>query len=144
MSALAARAGQILVVVLGATAGYLYMHVQHARLDAANTALETASKSLEAATGLIDNLRELVHRREVAAAKLEGERNAIRDAASSRELLMRKLQDENAEIRAWAITAVPADVARLRDHGPLTGAAAYRQFLSEGATLQPASRAGEE
>lgn len=142
MSALGERLGAILATVLVAALGYLYVSGLHARLDATKADIAAANKAVGDALGTIEKLRDLAQQREVAAAKLEGERNGIRSALENREILMRKLVDENAEIRSWATAAVPGPVARLREHGAITGAAAYRQFMSEGATVPAAGSSG--
>lgn len=144
MSALGARLGVILAVLAIAALGYLYLDGLQARLTKAETDVNIATKAANDAAGTITQLRDLVQRREVAAAKLEGERNGIRSALEDREILMRKLVDENAEIRSWATAAVPGPVARLREHGSFVGAAAYRQYLSEGAAVQAAGGEGEK
>ena len=138
MSALGARLGAILAMLLIAGMAYLYVDGLQARLAKAESDVKVANKAVSDAAGTITQLRDLAQRREVAAAKLEGERNGIRSAQEEREILMRKLLDENAEIRSWAAAAVPAPVARLREHGPIVGAAAYRQYMSEGAALPAA------
>lgn len=138
MSALGARLGAILAALAIAALGYLYVDGLQARLAKAEGDVDVATKAVNDAAGTITQLRDLVQRREVAAAKLEGERNGIRSALEEREILMRKLLDENAEIRSWAAAAVPAPVARLREHGPIVGAAAYRQYMSEGAAVPAA------
>lgn len=142
MSALGARLAALLAVVVLAILGYLYVDGLQAKLAKAESDVDIANQAATDAVDTITRLRELVKRREVAAAKLEGERNGIRSALEDREILMRKLVDENAEIRSWAAAAVPAPVARLREHGPIVGAAAYRQHLSEGAALPAAGGEG--
>lgn len=144
MSALGARVGAILAVLVIAALGYLYVDGLQARLAKAESDVEIATKAVSDATGTITQLRDLAQRREVAAAKMEGERNGIRSALEDREILMRKLVDENAEIRSWAAVAVPGPVARLREHGAIVGAAAYRKYLSEGATLPAAGSADND
>jgi len=144
MSALRARLGATLVVMVVALLGYLYVDGLQARLAKAETDVDVATKAAADASAAIEQLRDLAQRREVAAARLEGERNGIRSALENREDLMRKLVDENAEIRSWATTVVPGPVARLREHGSITGAAAYREFMSEGAALPAAgSKSGD-
>lgn len=138
MSALGARLSAIVAVLVIAGMAYLYVDGLQARLAKAESDVDVATKAVNDAAGTITQLRDLAQRREVAAAKLEGERNGIRSALEEREILMRKLLDENAEIRSWAAAAVPAPVARLREHGPIVGAAAYRKYMSEGATLPAA------
>lgn len=144
MNALGTRLAVILALVMAATMGYLYVDGLQAKVAKAETDVDAANKALADSIDTITQLRDLAQRREVAAAKMEGERNGIREAANNREILMRKLLDENAEIRSWAAAAVPAPVARLRDHGPITGAAAYRQYLSQGAALPAAGGTGDK
>lgn len=144
MSALGARLGAILAMLVIAGLAYLYVDGLQARLAKAESDVDVANKAASDAAGAITQLRDLAQRREVAAAKLEGERNGIRTALEEREILMRKLLDENAEIRSWAAAAVPAPVARLREHGPIVGAAAYRQYMSEGAAVPSAGGAGDD
>lgn len=139
MSALGARLAGILGLLAVVGLAYLYVDGLRARLAKAEGEAGAAQTALSESAQTITRLKGLMQEREVAAAKLEGERNAIRDELSKREMLMRKLQDENAEIRAWAAAAVPGPVVRLREHGPITGAAAYRQFMSESSAL-PATR----
>lgn len=144
MSALGARLVAILAALAIAGMAYLYVDGLQARLAKAESDVDVATKAVNDAAGTITQLRDLAQRREVAAAKLEGERNGIRSALEEREILMRKLLDENAEIRSWAAAAVPAPVARLREHGPIVGAAAYRKYMSEGAALPPAGGEGDD
>lgn len=142
MNALGARLAVILALVTAAAMGYLYVNGLQAKLAKAETDVGAANKALADSIDTITQLRDLAHRREVVAAKMEGERNGIREAANNREILMRKLLDENAEIRSWAAAAVPGPVVRLREHGPITGAAAYRQYLSQGSALPAAGGPG--
>jgi LysB family phage lysis regulatory protein len=51
---------------------------------------------------------------------------------------IRKLTDENAEFRAWASGALPADVIRMHTTPALTGAADYLARVPGGDTLHDA------
>ncbi|NVM80042.1 LysB family phage lysis regulatory protein [Duganella sp. SG902] len=137
----AARAVLLAAVAFGA---FTYTRYLQIKAELAVDAAVQARQGIVERDATILTLRTLSAAQERLAASLDGERTALHQLANTREIQMRKLQDENAEIRAWAAVAVPADVVRLRDHGPITGAASYRQLLSQGATLQPARRAGEE
>lgn len=132
-----------LLAVVGFSA-YTYTRYLQLKAEVAESAAAQASKGLADRDATILTLRALSAAQSRLASSLDGERTALQQLASTREIQMRKLQDENTEIRAWAAVAIPVDVVRLRDHGPITGAASYRQLLSEGATLQSARRAGEE
>jgi LysB family phage lysis regulatory protein len=134
--------GAILAVL--AFGAYTYTRYLQLKAEVAESAAAQARQGIADRDATILTLRTLSAAQSRLAASLDGQRTALQQLATTREIQMRKLQDENAEIRAWAAVAVPADVVRLRDHGPITGAASYRQLLSQGATLQPARRAGEE
>lgn len=129
----------LLVVAVGALA-FGYTRYLSVKVEVAETNARVAQEGVAARDQTIAVLMALKGAQERLSNSLASERDGIRQQMSDREIMMRKLQDENADIRAWAATAVPGDVARLREHATLTGAAAYRQFLSQGATLQPARR----
>lgn len=133
-------------VLLAAVAfsAYTYTRYLSVKADMAENTAQTALQQLETSKQVIERQDALIRAQERLAASLDGQRTALRELANTREIHMRKLLDENAEIRAWAAVPVPADVVRLRDHGTITGAAAYRQFMSQGAALPAARRAGEE
>lgn len=133
-------------VLLAAVAFGAYTYTRYLQLQAevAESAAAQARQGIADRDATILTLRTLGAAQSRLAASLDGQKTALQQLATTREIQMRKLQDENAEIRAWAAVPVPADVVRLRDHGTLTGAASYRQLLSQGAALQPARRAGEE
>lgn len=138
----AALRGILLAAV--AFGAYTYTRYLQVKSEVAQNTATQALQGIANRDATIQQLQTLSAAQARLAAQLAGERDGIRGVLNTREIQMRKLQDENAEIRAWAVVAVPADVVRLRDHGTLTGAAAYRQLLPQGATLQPARRAGEE
>ncbi|ELM3740621.1 LysB family phage lysis regulatory protein [Yersinia ruckeri] len=48
---------------------------------------------------------------------------------------IKRLYRENETLRRWADTPLPDDIIRLRQRPAFTGAANYRQWLSEGHTL---------
>ncbi|HHH2195320.1 TPA: Rz-like lysis system protein LysB [Yersinia enterocolitica] len=48
---------------------------------------------------------------------------------------IKRLYHENETLRRWADTPLPDDIIRLRRRPALTGAADYRQWLSEGHSL---------
>lgn len=52
---------------------------------------------------------------------------------------LKRLYRENETLRRWADTPLPDDIIRLRRRPALTGAADYRQWLSEGHSLPVSS-----
>lgn len=59
--------------------------------------------------------------------KLQGE---LRAGLVNRERLIEALKHENQQLREWADQPLPAPARRLRERPALTGADAYRQWLS--------------
>lgn len=55
--------------------------------------------------------------------------------AQNRLTTLRKLEDENDQLRQWAAHRLPAEFGRLRDRDALSGANAYRQRLRDTQTL---------
>lgn len=67
------------------------------------------------------------------------EQDAITTAAVARAEQIKRLTNENPDVKKWADTPLPADVIRLQQRPAVTGAAGYRAFLSEGDALPAAS-----
>ena len=55
----------------------------------------------------------------------------LRATASQAKQNAEDLQRENRAIREWAGTRLPDELAKLYDHGPLTGTAGYRDYLRD-------------
>ncbi|HDL7730829.1 TPA: LysB family phage lysis regulatory protein [Yersinia enterocolitica] len=88
---------------------------------------ETASKNGQlialALTANANNQAQAQLRQQVASAdQLLAQRNSQ----------IKRLYRENETLRRWADTALPDDIIRLRQRPAITGAADYRQWLSEG------------
>lgn len=78
-----------------------------------------------------------------AQAKLRTEQNALRRSLATRQQQIEDLTRENQELRGWADQLLPAAARGLRQRPDLTGAAAYRQWLSgRGAVPTAADPAG--
>lgn len=138
MNALAARliaAAFAALVLFGAV---MYVRELRAELALAKSERDTAMQGNAERDDRIRELSKAAQAAALAHARLEGERNGIRQASAEREEAFRRLIDENKEIRAWAAAAVPADVIRLRNHGPHTGAVDYRKARTQGDALHPA------
>jgi len=67
------------------------------------------------------------------------EQDAITLAAAARAEQIKRLTNENPDVKKWADTPLPADVIRLQKRPGITGAAGYRAFLSESDALPAAS-----
>ncbi|WP_409303283.1 Rz-like lysis system protein LysB [Pseudomonas sp. KCJK8993] len=73
-----------------------------------------------------------------AQTRLRTEQDLLRQGLAKRQLTIEGLKRENADLRAWAIQPLPDAARRLRERPALTGADAYRQWLSGRGALQPA------
>lgn len=144
MTSLAARFLAAALATLALVAAVQYVRSLQADLVAARKDAQTALQGNTDRDQTIKELRESVRTGELARAKLEGERNGIRALAAAREQTFRRLIDENKEIREWANAAVPEPIVRLREHGPITGAAAYREAAAVRDALRPSGSVGHK
>lgn len=105
------------------------------------TAEGDARRNLDTANKLKSTLE---REREVQAQlmKLQG---ALRTGLAERERLIENLKHENEELRNWADQPLPDAARRLRERPAITGADAYRQWLSGGGAVPVAGDgAGKE
>ncbi|PYE27973.1 LysB family phage lysis regulatory protein [Paraburkholderia silvatlantica] len=132
---IAARIGAALVALLAVAAAVFY--VRELRAELAESALQLAGAN----RGIVDRDDTIKRLQDDAAEKarqqkqLDSTRAAI---ASQLETVLtenRRLKDENAEIRAWADTPLPFDIARLHNTPAQTGADDYAAAVSDRAAL---------
>ena len=76
-----------------------------------------------------------------AQTSLRTTQGQLRLGLATRQRLIEDLKRENEELRAWAAQPLPDDARRLRQRPALTGADAYRDWLS-GRGAVPAARGG--
>ena len=93
---------------------------------AAKTAREEAERTLATANTLTDTLKQ---ERENQSA-LRTQQDLLRQGLANRERTIEDLKRENAELRNWADQPLPDAARRLRERPALTGAAAYRDWMS--------------
>lgn len=101
--------------------------------DAAKTAREDADRNLATAKTLADTLQ---HERESQFA-LRAQQDQLRQALAKRERTIEELKRENDELRDWAAQPLPDAARRLRERPAITGAAAYRDWLSGRGAVPP-------
>ncbi|MBS6081823.1 MAG: LysB family phage lysis regulatory protein [Pseudomonas fluorescens] len=94
--------------------------------SAAKTAREDAERNLATATTLTATLKQ---ERENQST-LRAQQDQLRQALAKRARTIEELKLENDELRNWAIQPLPSAARRLRERPALTGAAAYRDWLS--------------
>lgn len=103
-------------------------------LAAAAAASEDAARSLKTATTLLATLEQ----ERKAQTALRTQQNRLRITLAKRQQTLEALKRENTELRDWAAQPLPATARQLRERPALTGADAYREWLS-GSSAVPAS-----
>lgn len=101
----------------------------------ANTARDEAGRHLANANALHATLQQ----ERAAQVTLRTQQDQLRQGLAKRELTIEALKRENAELRDWAAQPLPDAARRLRERPALTGADAYRQWLSGRGALHSAS-----
>lgn len=119
-------------------------HAQQLNEQQAQT-LTLQSADLEARTHQLTALAAQAEQNSVEQAKLRENAADIQAALSERQHYIVGLQRENDALKRWADTALPNDIIRLHQRPALSGANAYRQWLSENNALplpgvQPANQ----
>lgn len=106
---------------------------QLAEQDASN-AREQAERNLANANAL----RATLQQERNAQTTLRTQQDLLRQGLAKHELTIEALKRENADLRNWATQPLPDAARRLRERPALTGADAYRQWLSGRGALHPA------
>ncbi|ARB30858.1 LysB family phage lysis regulatory protein [Pseudomonas tolaasii NCPPB 2192] len=94
--------------------------------DAAKTARDDADRNLKTANTLTDTLRQ----ERDAQSNLRAQQDQLRLSLAKRERTIEELKLENDDLRKWADQPLPDAARRLRERPAITGAAAYRDWLS--------------
>lgn len=101
----------------------------------ATDARKDADRNLETANTLIATLKQ----ERDAQSNLRVQKDQLRQGLAKRERTIEDLKRENAELRNWADQPLPDAARRLRERPALTGAAAYRDWLSGRGTVPTTS-----
>ncbi|HEN3626253.1 TPA: LysB family phage lysis regulatory protein [Yersinia enterocolitica] len=107
---------------------YRLANAQQVVIDqqAADAVIKSGQLIALALTANANNQAQAQLRQQVASAdQLLAQRNSH----------IKRLYRENATLRRWADTPLPDDIVRLRQRPAFTGAADYRQWLSQGHSL---------
>jgi LysB family phage lysis regulatory protein len=130
--------------LLGALA--LLIWGQEQRIAIADKNTELTEKDLKAARGEADQnlatantLRDTLQQERDTQANLRTQQDQLRQGLANRERTIEALKRENSELRIWADQPLPDAARRLRERPALTGADAYRQWLSGRGAVPPAS-----
>lgn len=123
------------IALLGALA--LLIWGQQQRINVAKGNTELAKAAAEAARADADRnlttantLTNTLKQERDAQSALRTQQDQLRQGLAKRERTIEELKLENAELRSWATQPLPDVARRLRERPALTGADAYRQWMS--------------
>ncbi|NVZ48574.1 LysB family phage lysis regulatory protein [Pseudomonas tolaasii] len=123
------------IALLGALA--LLIWSQETRIDVAegktqraNDAAKTARADADRNLTTINALTATLKQERDAQHALRSQQDLLRQGLAKRERTIEELKRENTELRVWADQPLPDAARRLRERPALTGAAAYREWLS--------------
>lgn len=102
--------------------------------DAAKTSRDDADRNLKSVNTLTDTLRQ----ERDAQSNLRAQQDQLRLSLAKRERTIEELKLENDDLRKWADQPLPDAARRLRERPAITGAAAYRDWLSGRGAVPPA------
>lgn len=124
-----------LALALTITVLCLTLYAQGLRIDQANQKREAAEDQVTQLTGERDQLTATLTQQGAAQARLQTTQKDLRREIDVRKRRIQELEDENADLKAWAGQPLPAAARRLRERPVFTGATAYREWLSSGNAL---------
>ena len=123
------------IALLGALA--LLIWGQQQRIDAAegkaaraNDAAKTARVDANRNLATVNTLTTTLQQERESQSVLRAQQDQLRQALAKRARTIEELKRENDELRDWAARPLPDAARRLRERPALTGAAAYRDWLS--------------
>ncbi|EMQ2082333.1 TPA: Rz-like lysis system protein LysB [Yersinia enterocolitica] len=107
--------------------------VQTYRLaDAQQVVIDRQADEVASKNGQLITLALTANANNQAQARLRQQVASADQLLAQRNSQLKRLYRENETLRRWADTPLPDDIIRLRQRPALTGAADYRQWLSEG------------
>lgn len=130
------------LALLGALGLLLWGQYQQSQAVEARETLATerqqqAEQRITQQANAISALDQALHTERRAQASLRTTQNLLRQGLSDRETQIQELKRENTDLRRWASQPLPDAARRLRQRPAITGAAAYRAWLSGSGALRP-------
>jgi LysB family phage lysis regulatory protein len=130
------------IALLGSIA--LLIWAQSQRIEVADKNAELANQAADAARdratrseATTNQLQASLQEERSAQTVLRGVQNQLRQGLATRQRTIEDLKRENAELRFWADQSLPDAARRMRERPAITGAAAYRDWLSGRSALHP-------
>ncbi len=106
-------------------------------IETQNAALESNTQELTKKNSQLIGLSILTETNSREQVRLYAAAEDTRTLLRQRQNRIEELKRENEDLRLWADTLLPPDVVRLRKRPAITGAAAYREWLSKGDAMPP-------
>lgn len=129
----------LLVALLG-----LALWGQHQRLELVGTKLKAAEDAQQQTSTALTALDKRARANASEAAKLRANLAATQQRLTLRDQQWEQLKHDNADLKAWAQSVLPAAVRQLHQRPAFTGADAYQQWLSQAQPLHPAAGQPQE
>lgn len=109
---------------------YQRIEAEQGRTALAQEKLTTVNARVERDATTITTLRTNLADERQAQTKLQQTGQDLRRELDIRKQQIKELKRENAELREWAAAQLPVAARRLRQRPAITGAGAYRDWLS--------------
>ena len=137
-----------IVIVLGALAGLMFVNhqtKQALQLEQQRTTqlagrLDVAAGDIASRDSLLSRYRQQSLKNAELTISQQQTITSINNQLQNTALQMRKLEQDNDEIRMWAGTRLPDPVMRMHQRPALSGAAGYRKWLSSRDTMPTAGQ----
>jgi len=123
------------IVLLGALTLLIWgqearIDVAEGKTDLAKAEAKTARDDADRSLATVNTLTGTLKQERDAQSQLRKQQDQLRLGLANRERTIEELKRENDELRNWADQPLPDAARRLRERPALTGAAAYRDWLS--------------
>lgn len=139
MNRLLAALAILFLVLLVTWALWQRTNAAEARTDLAEQQLAASQQREQESIVVINALWEYARRLEGQRQVLADQQATLSRTAANRLATIEDLHRENATLRDWANTRLPAAVIRLRNRAAVTGAHDYYQSVRDAQPLHPAS-----
>lgn len=112
--------------------------VAESQAELANTTAKTAREDADRNLRTANTLTATLKQERDAQSTLRAQQDQLHQSLAKRERIIEELKRENDELRNWSAQPLPDAARRLRERPALTGAAAYRDWLSGRGAVPPA------
>lgn len=116
---------------------HLRSQAESARAERDGQALQQARERIERQAQTITQLDQALQAERTAQAQLRTLQAQLRQGLAQRERTLKELTHADPDLRTWSALPLPAAARRLRERPALSGADAYRDWLSRSGAVQP-------